>query len=132
MYKIRRGSSPPQGMLIAVIILMLSVLTLNFEITTIAPQYASFGTQQYKDYENGTYTLKPCSLDAPQSNCTLTQVATFVNRISVRTNFFGILFFYATWVFLALALIGLAVAIFKAKPTNIEQRDSDSDSDEER
>mmetsp|Transcript_5767 Transcript_5767/g.8057 ORF Transcript_5767/g.8057 Transcript_5767/m.8057 type:complete len:521 (+) Transcript_5767:119-1681(+) len=133
MYKIRRGASPPQGMLIAVIILMLSVLTLNFEITTIAPQYASFGTQQYKDYnDNGTYTLKPCSLDAPQSNCTLTQVATFINRISVRTNFFGILFFYATWVFLAFALIGLAVAIFKAKPSNVEQRDSDSDSDEER
>jgi len=60
----------------------------------------------------------------------LTQIGTIVNRISIRTTFFGIIFFYATWVFIACTFLAFFIAAFKAKSSNIEARDSDSDEDE--
>jgi hypothetical protein len=53
-----------------------------------------------------------------------------VNTISVRTSFFGVVFFYGTWLFLAAFFIGGVVAIFKARPNNVEARESDEDEDE--
>lgn len=107
---------------------MLATLALNMEVTTLAPQYANFGTQTWFNETSGN--VEPCSLQAPVDNCTMTQIGTFVNRISVRTSFFGVVFFYATWVFLAAFFIGAIVAIFKAKPNNVESRDSDEDEPE--
>jgi len=54
-----------------------------------------------------------------------------VNTISVRLSFFGVIFYYASWVFIATWLIGLFIALFKRKASNVESRDSDSDSDVE-
>jgi len=126
MYNIRRGSTAPQGLLVAAIILMFSMLSLNMEITTLAPQYANWGSQVWK---NGTEVHK-CSLNAPQGACTITQIGFFVSTISVRTSFFGVIFYYATWLFIAFFVIGSVIAVIKSKPSNVEQRDSDSDEDE--
>lgn len=72
LYKIRARSTPPQGLLVAAIILMLSILALNMELTTIAPQYANFGSQTWRS-DNST-EVHPCSLDAPPGKCTMTQI----------------------------------------------------------
>lgn len=37
--------TPPQGLLVAAIILMFSMLSLNMEMTTLAPQYSNWGSQ---------------------------------------------------------------------------------------
>jgi LMBR1 domain-containing protein 1 len=129
LYKIRARSTPPQGLLMASVILMFSILSLNMEFTTLAPQYANWGSQQYMK-PNSTDEYLPCSLDAPPGACYMTQIGTFVNRISVRINVFGIIFYYGTWIFIAAFVIGFFVALFKAKSSNVEARDSDSDEDE--
>jgi len=148
LYDIRRGGSAPQGLLLTAVILMLSTLALNFEITTLAPQYSTFGTQVYNVSAvnvtlsgnttvsgNGTAVVDsrgmiPCDLKSPQMNCTMSQIAQIVNRISIRTSFFGVIYFYATWVFLIFCVLGSFIALFKARASNIEKREDDSDEDE--
>jgi len=128
LYKIRRGATPPQGLLLASVILMFAILSLNMELTTLAPQYSNWGSQTYTN-PNSTDTV-PCSLDAPPGACYMTQIGTIVNRISLRTTFFGIIFFYATWLFISATFVSFFVAAFKAKSSNIEARESDSDEEE--
>jgi len=128
LYKIRRGSTPPQGLLLASVILMFSVLSLNMELTTLAPRYANWGSQTYIN-PNSTVVV-PCSLDAPPGACYMTQIGTIINRISIRTTFFGIIFFGATWIFIATTFLSFFIAAFKAKSSNVESRESDSDEEE--
>jgi len=129
LYKIRPRATPPQGLLMASVILMFSILSLNMELTTLAPQYANWGSQTYLA-PNTTDEYKPCSLDAPEGVCHMTQIGTIINRISMRINVFGIIFFYGTWIFIAAFIIGFFIALFKAKARNVEARESDSDEDE--
>jgi len=129
LYKIRRGSTPPQGLLLASVILMFSILSLNMELTTLAPRYANWGSQTYNS-PNSTAGSIPCSLDAPPGVCYMTQIGTIVNRISLRTTFFGIIFFGATWIFIASTFISFFIAAFRAKTSNVEVRESDSDEEE--
>jgi len=128
MYKIRAHSSPPQGVLLTVVLLMFCILVLNMEITTLAPQYATWGAQTW--FNTTTGKTFPCSLDAPPSKCALTQIGTFTTRLSIRTSFFSIIFFYATWLFIAVYLIGFVIAAWRRRPGAVEKREDDSDSDE--
>lgn len=128
MFKVRARGTPPQGLLATTIILMLAILALNMEVTTLAPQYSNWGSQVF--YNTTSEKLEPCSLNAPQGVCTMSQIGTFVNQIAVRTNFFGVIFFYGTWLFIATFLIGLIIAIVKGKASNVEAREDDSDEEE--
>jgi len=136
LFALRRGASPPQGLLLTAVILMLAILALNIEITTLAPQYTTFGTQTYNhtwvNTNNETaWEMRPCSFDAPLHGvCTMTQISEIINRISIHTPFFGVIYFVATWIFLAFFLISILIAIFRSRKTNIESREDDSDEDE--
>jgi len=102
---------------------MLAILALNVEILTLAPRYASYGSQVYV---NGT-EIFPCSITAPPTLCTMTQIGTLISRIEVGTVFFGNVYYYASWIFLAVFLIGVIVSIVRGKASNVETRDDDSD-----
>lgn len=128
LYKIRPRASPPQSLLCAALIMMLALMALNMEITTLAPQYANWGSQVY--FDAATNQTKSCSLEAPPGICTMTQIGTFVSRISVQTSFFGVLFFIGTWLFLLLWLVGTIIAFVKSRTSNIVERESDSEEDE--
>ena len=47
VFKIRPRRTPPQPLLLACVLLMLIMLVMNVEVLTLAPQYATFGSQQY-------------------------------------------------------------------------------------
>jgi len=126
LYKIRAGASKPQGLLIATSFLMFSLLALNMEIMTLAPQYISYGSQTYTD---GSGNTQQCNLSASVGNCTMTQIGTIVNRISMKLSFFGVVFYFATWVFIVIFFIGAAIAIFRSRQSNVEEIGSDSDVD---
>lgn len=123
LYNIRPRQTPPQGLLLTSVILMLALLVLNIEIMTLAPSYASFGTQTY--FLNGTET--PCSITAPIENCTMSQIGVFVSQIELGTSFFGNLFFYAMWAFVLAFLIGAVIACVRRKASNIEDQEDESD-----
>eukprot|EP00742_Colponemidia_sp_Colp-10_P004484 GILJ01004787.1.p1 GENE.GILJ01004787.1~~GILJ01004787.1.p1 ORF type:complete len:537 (-),score=77.19 GILJ01004787.1:248-1813(-) len=117
LYTIRRGASMPQALLLAATVMVYIVFVLTFQVVAIAPQYATFGTQVYKDK---TGALQSCTLDQTvsgdslaQGTCVMSQVATFVNRIQGNTQAFGIIFFFSNWVFLALYAIWFTLSVFK-------------------
>lgn len=48
LFKIRKHGTSPQGLLVTAILLTLSLLGLNYTVTTtVAPGYAHFGSQVY-------------------------------------------------------------------------------------
>eukprot|EP00003_Mantamonas_plastica_P025395 TRINITY_DN497_c1_g2_i1.p1 TRINITY_DN497_c1_g2~~TRINITY_DN497_c1_g2_i1.p1 ORF type:complete len:434 (+),score=132.02 TRINITY_DN497_c1_g2_i1:518-1819(+) len=127
LFKLRPGQSVPQALMFTAEILMFVVLTLGVILLTLAPQYATFGTQ--------TYVLDgkvvECTLSAPSSECHITQLALFVNRISLRMSTFPFLYFILSWLIIAVFLIGCAVATFKGKVSNLEDEGNSSDSSDD-
>ena len=125
MFAIKRSGTPPQGLLAAAVITMLCILAFNFELLTLAPQYSSFGSQTY--FNSTTGVVSRCSIQMPPKNCTMTQLASLINRIDIRTSFFSVVFYFGTWAFIALWLIGLVYSIFRKRKSVLNTTDSDEE-----
>jgi LMBR1 domain-containing protein 1 len=95
--------------------LTLITLALNYSISMIvAPQYATFGPQTFcdrftvlgvsLDCKNHKELVKPCSelADNPAAKavCTPSVGSTFLNRVTMNFPFFGVVIFWAQFVFL--------------------------------
>lgn len=53
LYSIKKGATAPQALLVSAVLLTLSLLALNYTMTTtVAPGYAHFGSQVYVKKEN--------------------------------------------------------------------------------
>lgn len=120
IFQIRKGHTSPQALLLATAMLMLTALALNYSISmVVVPQYATFGPQTFCDHHpaffesqpdcsNSRHLIKPCSelannLAAKQV-CTPSVASTFLNRVTMNFPFFGIVFFWAQFVFLGRSL----------------------------
>eukprot|EP01120_Amphizonella_sp_Union-15-10_P017252 TRINITY_DN9535_c0_g1_i2.p1 TRINITY_DN9535_c0_g1~~TRINITY_DN9535_c0_g1_i2.p1 ORF type:complete len:509 (-),score=58.37 TRINITY_DN9535_c0_g1_i2:38-1564(-) len=123
LFSFKKGGTTPQGLLCASFILILSVLALNNQFVTLAPQYATFGSQKQLT-DNGTVACEIEYLE-PNGTCRMTVIAEMVNRINVGINFFGIAFYWMTWAFIGFFLIGFIVAIARKKASNIEELSDD-------
>jgi len=130
LFKLKRRSSPPQGLMLAAVILVLALLAINNILMALAPQYTAFGGQSYLDKNTGDRV--PCSLTqlGPGNLCHLSQIATLSTRINLSMPFFGVVFFWASWVFLATTLLSVFVAVVRCRRSNIDSHDSDSDETE--
>jgi LMBR1 domain-containing protein 1 len=116
VFQIRQGHTSPQALLLATEMLILITLALNYSIPMlVAPQYATFGPQTFcdrapeppldqSDCSNNKHSIKPCSElpdnPAAQQVCTPSIVSTFLNRVTLNFPFFGIVFFWAQFLFL--------------------------------
>lgn len=114
--QVRKGHTFPQALLMATVMLALITLALNYSISMVmAPQYATYGSQTFCDHpprhpgEQPDCTdletlIKPCSEladnEAAKNVCTPSIVSTFLNRITLNFPFFGIVDFWAQFVFL--------------------------------
>jgi len=127
LFTIRARRSPPQGLLLATLFLMLALLALNMQIVTLAPKYSLYGSQNYID--TTTNSTMPCSIDAPPESCPMSQIGTIVTRIQMGTPFFGVVYYVATWVFLGTFLIGFIVSIVRRKASNTDVHEEDEDED---
>lgn len=129
LYRIKRGATAPQGLLVSAILLTLSLLALNYTMTTtVAPQYAHFGSQVYcnytlngiRDCDNHGEMIVPCDIYGPTDICTPTVSSTMIDRIVINTPFFGILFYASQWVFIIVFLIGFIVSLFQRPRNNVD------------
>jgi len=127
LYSIRARRSPPQGLLLATLFLMFALLALNMQIITLAPRYTMFGSQVY--FDTATNTTQPC---VPIANCTMSQIGTIVTGIQMGTPFFGVVYYFATWLFCLVFVIGLIVSLVKRKEANIDLTAEDEDEDDYR
>ena len=116
IFRIRKGHTSPQAMLTATVMLTLIVLALNYSISMmVAPQYATYGPQTFCDHppkhpgeqpdcSKHANHIKPCSETAnnaaAKNVCTPSVVSTFLNRVTVNFSFFGVVDFWAQFVFL--------------------------------
>ncbi|GAM27047.1 hypothetical protein SAMD00019534_102220 [Acytostelium subglobosum LB1] len=125
LYEFNAQKTMPQGLLLCSILLMLSNLCLNLQIVQLAPQYSMFGTQVW--YNATSDSIEPCSINAPADSCVMTQIGLITSRIVMGTNFFGIIYYYATWAIIGAFLIGSIIAVVKRRRSNIVSYADDSD-----
>ncbi|KAI8093137.1 uncharacterized protein BX664DRAFT_329013 [Halteromyces radiatus] len=140
LYHIRKNGTAPQGLLVTAVLLTLSLLALNYTVTTtVAPGYAHFGSQVYCNYTIGDKRdcsdrneyIIPCDLKAPTEICTPTTSSILIDRVLVDTPFLGFIFYWCQWAFLGMFLIGSVVAIFWRPRNNVGSGDDDYLDDEE-
>lgn len=150
----------PQALLFLILMLILTMLFLNIMLFTLAPQYVMYGSQHYtvKTHHtavvsnhtaniNGTHgnvthptnttpvtpKTQVCSTDAPEDKCLMTRAAVFLNRFFYKVWFFGACYYWGTWLFLGIYVIGLGVSVAKKRKSVVDEEldSSDDDSDEE-
>ncbi|KAL2004997.1 hypothetical protein VTN00DRAFT_2847 [Thermoascus crustaceus] len=147
IFQIRKRHTSPQALLIATVMLTLITLALNYSISMIvAPQYATFGPQTFcdrtpmlpggqPDCASNKNLIKPCSelADNPAAKavCTPSVLSTFLNRVTMNFPFFGILFFWAQFVFLGVYLIVFLTMLFRTPKLDERQIDEDAEEAEE-
>ena len=141
IFRIRKAHTSPQALLVATVLLTLMTLAINYSVAMmVAPQYATFGPQTFCDHPprhpgeqpnctDHTQHIIPCteSTDNPAARnvCTPSVVSTFLNRITVNFPFFGVVDFWAQFVFLGIFLLGFIVLLFRTP------RLSDPDAEED-
>ena len=147
LFKIRKGHTTPNAMLMATVLLTLMVFALNYSLAMIvAPHYATWGPQTYcdrpyrdpdqqpncTDHKN---VIKPCSerSDNPIAKmvCTPSVVSTFLNRITVGFPFLGAVDFWAQFGFFGIFIIVFIVMLFRIPRMDEEQLDEDLRDEEE-
>ena len=118
LFQIRKGHTTPQALLMATVMLTLIALAINYSIAMIvAPQYAHYGPQTFCDHPprhpgeqpdctNHTNHIRPCSeistSPAAKNVCTPSVVSIFLDRVTVNFSFFGVVLFWAQFVFLGM------------------------------
>ena len=147
LFNIRKGHTSPQALLMATVLLTLIVLAINYSVAMlVAPQYATFGPQTYCDMPVNDETtqpsckgrsdaIKPCSElatnPAAHNVCTPSVVSTFINRVSVNFPFFGVVEFWAQFVFLGIYLVVFITTLVRAPKVNMREVDADLEEQEE-
>ncbi|OAA40609.1 LMBR1-like membrane protein [Metarhizium rileyi] len=147
IFQIRRGRTAPQALLIATVMLTLAILAINYSITMlVAPQYSIYGTQTFcsnkPEYPGAQPSCKgrpdlvrPCSeaLNFKHAKliCTPSVMSTFLNRTTITWPFFGIVDFWAQFVFLAVFLIVFVTALVRSPRVNVAELDEDAEEQEE-
>ncbi|CAO3681861.1 unnamed protein product [Rhizopus stolonifer] len=131
LYRIKKHSTAPQGLILTATVLMISLLTLTYTITSeLAPGYTHFGSQVYCNHTQGgkrdcTYhadKIYPCDIWAPAEICTPTVTSTLVDRMVLDTPFIGLILYYSQWIFLVSFALGLLVALFKSPRREDEEQ----------
>jgi len=122
MFDFRAGKTMHNGLLMAVWILIFIILSLNYTIYEIAPDYATFGSQTYT--ENGdkkqcTHEV-PASLDPDNQNkkyCVPTEFSQFITNILVGYPTFGAFYYICTWLFCLVYVIVCLRMVFGERGT---------------
>ncbi|KAL5043215.1 putative lysosomal cobalamin transporter [Aspergillus fruticulosus] len=142
-FKIRKGHTSPQALLMMTAMLMLAILALNYSISMIvAPQYATFGPQTFCDRPSGSSvvpdlqcTVKRCSeasdSDAAKRVCTPSVASTVLNRVTINFPFFGAIFFWSQFIFFGIHLLALITSLLRSPKLDERQLDEDAEEAEE-
>ncbi|GAB7363561.1 hypothetical protein MBLNU230_g3828t1 [Neophaeotheca triangularis] len=146
LFRIRKGHTTPNALLMATVLLTLTTLALNYSLTLIlAPQYATFGAQTFCDRPTTPGSQPDCSSNrrnvrlcsersdnpAAQLVCTPSVVSTFLNRITVNFPWLGVVDFWAQFAFLGIFVVVFVVMLFRVPKLDEEQLDEDLREEEE-
>jgi LMBR1 domain-containing protein 1 len=111
--------------------LCLMILAFMMEMMTLAPQYSTFGTQRFsKNSFQGDVPCKLSLITTYDSDCIMSNISKFSNRISISLPFFSTIFYITNWLLILVGAISLIYAAF-FKQEDVLEDISDSE-DEER
>ncbi|RAH85878.1 putative lysosomal cobalamin transporter [Aspergillus japonicus CBS 114.51] len=143
VYQIRRGHTSPQALLLTTVILMLTILTLNYSLSmNVASQYTLFGSQTFcdrppspegrPDCSDNTQLMKRCSdiadNAAAKQSCTPSVASTFVNHVTTKFPFFGVILFWSQFMFIGFYL--LVVVTFIVRSPRQDERSLNEEAEE--
>lgn len=110
--------------------LCLMILAFMMEMMTLAPQYSTFGTQRFsKNSYQGDIPCKLSLITNYDSDCIMSNISKFSNRISISLPFFSTIFYITNWLLIIVGAISIIYAAF-FKQEDILEDISDSDDDE--
>jgi LMBR1 domain-containing protein 1 len=128
-FEIKKGSTSPQGLLIMSFIILMMILSFMNEMLTLAPQYSTFGTQKFsKSSKQGEL---PCNLSliTEKSECIMSNISKFYDRISISLPFFSSIFFIANWCLIVIMGYSIFSSAF-GKEEAIDINDEDYNDEE--
>lgn len=140
VYRIRPNRTRPQGLLLLGMTLMFVVLAINIFIYLITPQYVMYGSQNYwgnvtdDTTDQNFLKLVPCSTNAPPDDCIMSRTSLLLTRFCYKAWIFGATYYYCSWAFLAITVVGSVISLFKRRASVIEgavDRDDFDESDDE-
>ncbi|KAK5992461.1 putative lysosomal cobalamin transporter [Cladobotryum mycophilum] len=147
IFQIRRGRTAPQALLIATVMLALITLAINYAVAMfVAPQYSFYGTQTFCTNEpeypgaqpncrHHPELIRPCSEALTYKHakdvCTPSMMSTLLNRITITWPLFGIIDFWAQFVFMGVFLIVFVTALLRTPRLSMAEIDEIAEADEE-
>lgn len=147
LFKIRKGHTLPNAMLMATVLLTLIALSLNYALAIIvAPQYATYGPQTFcdrpshhpdeqPDCSKHASAIRPCTerSDNPVAKmvCTPSVGSTFLNSITTSFPYLGVIDFWAQFAFFGIFFIVFVVMLFRVPRLDEDQLDADLQEEEE-
>jgi hypothetical protein len=88
--------------------LCLMILAFMMEMMTLAPQYSTFGTQRFsKNSFQGDVPCKLSLITTYDSDCIMSNISKFSNRISISLPFFSTIFYITNWLLILVGAISL-------------------------
>ncbi|XP_067677707.1 probable lysosomal cobalamin transporter [Haliotis asinina] len=133
MYKIRPRRTRPQGLLMLCMILMFIVLAINIIVYELTPQYSTFGSQKYGNTTGASNTtsapLHQCTMEVAE-DCVVTRMALLLTRFFYKMWFFGAAYYWGTWIFLGIYVLGFIIAVIKKRKSSIDGEIDEDDFDE--
>lgn len=112
--------------------MMLVFLGISIELLTILPSYTTFGSQTFENSEvtaTQSSTVK-CTLENfNPENCTMSNLSSIFNRISVSIPLFSTIIYLFNWLFLAVFLVYF-VNSATSKPNSTFEDETEEDEEE--
>ncbi len=91
----------------------LMILAFMMEMLTLAPQYSTFGTQRFSSFSrHGDVPCKLSLINSQDSECVMSNISKFYNRISISLPFFSTIFYISNWLLIGVGAISLIYAAF--------------------
>jgi hypothetical protein len=103
------------------------ILAFMNEMLTLAPQYSTFGSQNFS--KNSVQGEVPCSLSliSNSSECIMSNISKFYDRISISLPFFSSIFYIANCGLIVVMGISLLYAAFFKEEDVMEDLDEGDD-----
>ena len=131
LYKIRAWRTPPRGMLLAVLVLMLIILSQNVVMLSLVPDYTMFGNQHYQHTVDNKTVITRCSAkEFPeqkvnlnsesisdlrlsfQDSCVPSRISVLLLSFHYKAWVFGASYYFLIWVLIASILCGSLYSIY--------------------
>jgi len=131
LYKIRAWRTPPRGLLLAVLCLMLIILAQNLVLFSLLPDYTTFGSQHY----NHTGEILRCgdrNLPDETNSCIPSRISVLLLAFHYKAWIFGASYYWLIWILIGSVVVGSIFSLYKfRKPAIDEEAEDLIDSDDE-